>query len=296
MLNLRKIKSFNPIKYLSLILTITFILIFQTGRTQDIYLKSVVKKRIQPPIVTLTEDYYYDNNWQLDSVIYTWQSGNTTNYYYSGDSIINIKFSNGDLIQYIYFEDSVVRYNTTLNEVFEVHHIDDENKEIRNDYYANGVYNWTAFNTWENGNRTHLTSTTGWYQDYTFYENLLNPKFKRYRFLKEGNFDRGCINYISYSDGQEPWEYELFIVEDSLNSYPTLVTTYVMGEPSDEYTYDYYIVVDIPENDILKEKIISIKYFNLIGQEIDKPESGFYIEMKQTTEGLSSRKIFQTKY
>ena len=295
MLNLENTNSIISTKPFSLFLTIAFLILFQTGISQEMYLKSVVKKRITPPTVTLTEDYYYDNTWQLDSVIYTWQGGNTTNYYYEGDSLINIKFSNGELIQFIYFEDSVVQYNTTQDKVIEVHHIDNENIEIRNDYYENGIYSWTANNTWDNGNRTHVTSTSGWYQDYTFYENLLNPKFKRYRFLREGNFDRGCFNYLNYQDGQEQWEYELFVVEDSLNSYPTLVTTYIMGEPSDEYTYDYYQVVDIPENDINKEKIISIKYFNIIGQEIDKPKNGFYIERIQTSNGYSTRKIFQKR-
>ena len=289
-------KNKTKMKNAFLILAITFTLLYQSGMAQDMYLKSVVEKRIQPPIVTLTEDYYYNNNWQLDSVIYTWQSGNTTNYYYSGDSLINIKYSNGEVILLTYFEDSIVQFNTTKNEVIEVHHMDSENKEIRNDYYANGTYDWTANNTWVNGNCTYVSSASGWYQDRTFYQELLNPKLKRYQFLREGNFDRGCINYIKYKDGQEPWDYELFIVEDSLQSFPTLVTTYIMGEPSTEFTYEYYIVTDIEESEMENEYIISLSYYNLLGQKIEKPESGFYIELKETSKGFSTRKVFQKRH
>lgn len=51
--------------------------------------------------------------------------------------------------------------------------------------------------------------------------------------------------------------------------------------------------VDITENIQIPAKIISVEYFNMLGQKIKKPRIGFYIERTYTSKGVTNKKFYK---
>ncbi len=79
------------------------------------------------------------------------------------------------------------------------------------------------------------------------------------------------------------------ILDVSYN-YPTEIELYIEGHHAYTYYFDYHIATKIPEKEIQPTTILSVNYFNLLGQQIPKPTRGFYIERKSTDKGIISTK------
>ena len=79
----------------------------------------------------------------------------------------------------------------------------------------------------------------------------------------------------------------------SKNGYPLEVDFYSSEGYSNLLLYEYYDLTDV--NDAIMDDIgelLKIRYYNLFGQEIQKPAKGFFIEKKKTTNGMINKKCF----
>jgi hypothetical protein len=290
--NFTKFQPINKAKNVNLALTILFSLLFQVGQTQEMYLKSVTHRYLIVDTVFMIEEYFYNDNWKIDSVTFTIPFGGKTIQNYRNDTLIN-EITPENTFEYIYNSDSVIRYNITSDEIDMVYFVDINNKEISCNNYENGNILISYNYTWENENAVLFTNSMGNTMNFTFFSDILNPRYQTNSALKFGQSGIGSINYLSGLTVPDIPIEEFYVVDELLNSYPLIVTEYILtNPPSYRFVFDYYIIDDIQDNISKGDIVQTVKYYNILGQEIPKPKQGLYIERKQTTDGISSRKYF----
>jgi hypothetical protein len=125
------------------------------------------------------------------------------------------------------------------------------------------------------------------------YTNFANPYFNIWRTFKlnhEASYNQ--VEYI-YFPNDNYYRYEVI---DSQHNYPTEIDRYAIDPLGNETfigTYYFYFttILDVPEIPTYS-RVFSVSYYNLLGQQIEKPKSGFYIERKVTDNGIISTKHF----
>ena len=272
------------IKSYKLVLILLLSLIFQLGMSQEMYLKSVTNIRLPIDTVYSVEQYYYNGNWKLDSVTFTKPSGARSVQHYRNDTLIDW-VSPERTLEYVYFSDSVIQYNITSNSIKSVLYTDVDLHVIALDLYILPDYIQTDYYTWENENII-AQDYLGGHVDYTYYDDILNPRYNKNSMFKVESF-----NYLSsIKAAGSPYEY-IYFIDEAINSYPLIVTRFQSGNtPIFRSVFEYDIISEVQENLPKEEIVLSIKYYNILGQEIEKPRQGFYIERKHTTKGMFSKK------
>jgi hypothetical protein len=125
---------------------------------------------------------------------------------------------------------------------------------------------------------------------YTGYNNPFRHVWKTFK--NHHTSSRKQVEYENLPYGS----YYRYVVLDSENNYPTEIDKFMSDGPDHEvyigtYLYSYRVITDIHE--IPEQlKVHSVAYFNLLGQEIEKPKEGFYIERKITDKGPVSTKFY----
>lgn len=231
--------------------------------------------------------YKYDADWKLDSIIQVSQSGDTGIVQLFEDERLVFDDRGNNTYSYTYFEDSANSFshwneNTTVflfNEGYEVY--------LQKNYGSMGE-NWGNITyAWENRNCVLANYSTGQTETITYDEDYLNPFENENKFLKRSF--QGSKNFMSHGEFIS-FTYDQ-TVQNSLNAYPTEVD-FTDGNENRTIYFDYYNFTGI-ENELIDKdvRVIDIRYFNLLGQQIEIPTKGFYLECKITDKGVISKKF-----
>lgn len=258
-----------------LILIITVVMSGLLLQAQEMYLKKVTKNNN-------VSNYYYDENWKLDSVTY-----NTQTAIYQNDTII--KRLNPVIGDWEYtYENGLIIVSIEANPTYMLFYINDENQV----YQKIGVTGLITDCIWEGDNLITTERIDDYNSTFTYHDDVSNPFYNENKFSKGAWTPYGSWtgSYDMIKTHTNPSVEITFTINDTLNGYPLSATS--MGSGTFNYTFEYYIVTGTPELPAEKEKSISISYFNLMGQEIEKPKQGFYIERKLTSIGYVSNKYF----
>lgn len=241
-------------------------------------------------------DYYkYNADWKLDSIIEVNEAGDTIRLFlYDNDSLkAEIQPSSRWTFNY-YGDDSIVEFTSSQTSGW--------NTYKSGTYYINsdfemssykmmdmgGNYLWTIYYTFVNGNCTEILQPDGLIEtmDYSTY---INPYLNEKKYFRRAF--QGSVNFMETGDFLNSY-YEL-VVHSSLNNFPVKVDFYIDNELFITSEYEYYDFTSIGESQTYDtHKILDISYFNLLGQKIEKPVKGFYIERIINTKGAVSQKKF----
>lgn len=239
--------------------------------------------------------YKYNVDWKLDSVIEVTELGDTIRLFlYDNDSLkAEVQPSNIWTFDY-YGADSVVEFtssqpngwNTYKSGVYYL------NSDYEMSSYKvldiDGNYLWTIYYTYENGNCTEILQPDG-LKETMDYGSYANPYLNEKKYFRRAF--QGSVNFLEHGDFRNA-QYE-FVVNSSLNNHPVIVDFYLDNELFSTAEYEYYDLTNVEENQIYDTPlIIDVTYFNLLGQKIEKPRKGFYIERNHTTMGIISKKKF----
>ena len=275
-----------------MIILFMLLLVTRFVSSQEIFLNSVTHIDLPVDTVYLVENYYYNDSWKLDSIVYNNQSGTKTIQIYRNDSLIYEKTPVAEF-EFIYDFDSIVKKNLTSNEIDRVYFTDMQNRELSCDRYENGNL-WISYNfTWENENSILFMNSLGDSMIFNYHTRILNPRYQDNTSIRFGiDGTNGSRNYISELIVPELYITELFIVDELEGFFPMVVTRLTLGSPTFKYVFDYHVSNSLTENEIDGVKIELVKYYNIMGQEIKKPKHGMYIERIQTCKGTVSKKYF----
>ena len=120
------------------------------------------------------------------------------------------------------------------------------------------------------------------YYYWNYDSSYVNPWYNENKNLKlgiESSIDMPFqMNFTSPST-----EIARFIVLESIEKYPTIIEfSNDEWEVAWYYHFYYHDLTNIYEQSIKPYEVLSISYYNLLGQEIEKPKKGFFIERKIT--------------
>lgn len=261
------------------LLTISFILIGMTGWGQEVYLKNVVAHDVFTDESYLYATVDYDENWKVTAY---------REYHSWGDIRKEISYSNDTIIETI-FPDKTYYFDHAGDTIIVTDSQGGEQFYVVNEHYqitssSNGLsMEWA------------VTNLVKLYYDDELQEVYLYTGFKNPYFNVFKTFKGDC--YSSYSQIEEALivgtEYsQYWDVTDGIYNYPTEIIYYVDGEQPYTFYYYYHIVTGTTETEMLSAKTLSVSYYNLLGQRIQKPTKGFYIERKTTNQGVISNKYF----
>ncbi len=239
-------------------------------------------------------DYYkYDANWKLDSVIRVTELGDTTRLLLFENDSLKSEVQSSFIWTYDYYGiDSIVEFTSSQvngwNEYKSGVYYLGSDFEMTSykilDYDENII--WTVYYTFQNGNCIEILNYGGILEtmDYSSY---LNPHLGEKKYFRRAY--QGSINFMEYGDFSNK-QYE-FDVISSLNNYPTIADIYIDNEFFSTHEYEYFNFTDVTQIDEMPE-ILEVNYFNLLGQKIDMPKKGFYIERISTNKGIISKKKY----
>ncbi len=257
-------------------------LVCNLGFSQQMHLKSYTYQYTVGTDILNIYTYYYNDDYSLDSVVLHDQNETTYGtYLFENDRIIEEHY--GSRLQFWkYFDNLVqqfaVQYNdTTLENTYFLN----EDDQLCIDTLGHLI----NYCSWENGNLLDVMTVNTIAHDTTrdpmiYDENILNPWYESNKFFRHDFW--GSVNFIKKIKAAT------FTVEDAINNYPKFVTQEVGGKMVGTYTFDYYMDPE-DEGD---STLLSISYHNLLGQKIEKPKHGFYIERELTTKGVVGKKYF----
>lgn len=276
----------------SITLILAIILCSTLARAQEMYLKKTIQDYISSNNFDYQEDYYYLDNWNLDSIVRTKNDGSVNLIYRYENDILKELDQITHSAEYIYYYDHIDKYyhSNSINFLSAVYNLNYDEEVIQGDIYnPDGSLSYTEEYIWTAGNcETYIRDETI-VQDFTYYQSVKNPFYNNYKYFKI--YLQGSVNYpdsliINGSIHEH-------IVENTLNDYPVEVKIYINGVHTLNLTFEYYIIDDIDENINQGDpNILSVKYYNLLGQEIGKPIKGFYIERLLTEKGIISKKFY----
>ena len=235
-----------------------------------------------------SSEVYYDEDWNIDSVsrLYIYDEGQLLTY--ENDTLKEmLNRSSFSKYYYFYYNDSVQIFWDKTSGYYHVtsdFHGGDDKIDSIHIYNYDSVIVSTAYLTWDSENCTSIDNYSI-YSDGTFnyYNDILNPYYNLHKYDRFGKY--GSFNYVSNYTSIDTTYYE-WVVINTINDYPVEVVQYTNGVHKNTIYYEYYMVTDINNNPIHEANILQIKYFNILGQEINKPKSGFYIEIIQTAQGI----------
>ena len=239
-------------------------------------------------------DYYkYSVDWKLDSVIRVTELGDTTRLTLFDNDSLKYEIQPNVTWTFDYYgDDSIVEFisslpnSRTLYKVG-VYYINSDFEIIsKKAFDMAGNYLCTYYYTYQDGNCIEILNPDGLIEtmDYSSYSNpyLNEKKYFRRTFP-------GSVSFLEYGDFLNS-QYE-FVVNSSLNNYPDIVDFYINNELFSTLEYEYFNLNNVTSIDEITE-ILEVNYFNLLGQKIEKPLKGFFIEKISTTKGTISNKKY----
>ena len=258
--------------------TIVLLLIGHICMSQEMLVEKVVQLDYFTLDTVSVRKYTYNNDYQLTQRYSTDEfTGDTTFYIYNNDTLIY----RSDGFTYEYFNDSVVKYE--YDQINDIYYLNEADEVVISN-------NWT-FN-WSEGNMimAELNSVIyHWDHDFSY----SNPWYNENKNLKlgiEASIDMPFKNY-RFNSTQS---IARFIVLESIEKYPTIIEfSNDEWEVAWYYHFYYHDLTNIYEQSIKPYEVLSISYYNLLGQEIEKPKKGFFIERKITNKGIDSKKYYQ---
>jgi hypothetical protein len=273
-----------------------FTLVFVLINGSFLFAQTMLPKKIT---VTTTSnfklyDYYkYNVDWKLDSIIEVNQIGDTTRLFLFDNDSLKAEIQSANIWTFFYYgSDSIVElyssqpngWNTYQSGVYYL------NSEFEMTSYkvldTEGNNLWTYYYTYEDGNCIEI-SIPGVSSETMDYSSYINPHLNERKYFRRAYM--GSVNYLEHGDFTN--SQIDFDVISSLNNYPEKVNYYADNELFSTIEYEYYDFFDVDE--ILTNEmpeILEVHYYNLIGQEIEKPLKGFYIERITTDKGIISSK------
>lgn len=273
----------------SMALCMLLCLFYNYSVGQELYLKTYLDTLITQ-IDGEYAEYNYHDNWDLD-FIHEYDGNNQSVYFYTNDTLMRSYAHGINLFEY--FQDSVIKFrvedgDTSVNYKY----IMDDNK-VQHGY--GHVFNYSTRHDFfwlnENLDSTHYYQgdeiIVKWF--YTYSDNILNPRYNESKYLRNSyKSSRYYIEEFIPDEGNHIF-YEII---ETIYNYPVRVKVYKNGQHRRNITYEYYIVSGIDDHINPDIEVLDVKYYNILGQEIQKPKSGFYIEVKQTSHGNQSKKYF----
>ncbi len=225
--------------------------------------------------------YNYDEDWKLESIIVVYTNDTLETRLYSNDTLVKKVIGNSSR-RYYYQGDSVLYFQKEPNGSYYLSHVYylNENNEVTHDNKCNaeGNYTYTINHFWENGNCVKASYENISESHFFYNKTIVNPYYNENKYFKK-SFS-GSNNIFNFAD----FEYftKAQIVLSSKNGYPLEVDFYSSEGYSNLLLYEYYDLTDV--NDAIMDDIgelLEIRYYNLFGQEIQKPAKGFFIEKKK---------------
>lgn len=232
--------------------------------------------------------YKYNTDWELDSIIQVSQSGDTGILKLFADERIMQEIQPNYSATYTYYEDSASSF-THWNDNTQVYFFNENNEVYLQKNYGPTGDNWgNSASTWENGNCTITHYTTGQLENMDYDENYLNPFENENKFLKRSF--HGSKNFLTHGEFIS-YTYDQTVL-NSLNGYPTEVD-FTDGNENRNFFFEYYNFTGIDNWEFEEDASINnILYFNILGQQINKPAKGLFIEHTITERGVVSKKYF----
>jgi len=236
-------------------------------------------------------DYDYDENYQLKTVIMFNNQGDTSNlWHYENDTIRYFTTYAGGYKTYVYTDDSIIQYNYDQSQVLAIYYLDDQDHVVH--MYLQNVIPSDWYQDWTGNNITkqswELYGTT--YEYTVSYSEYLNPAYPPNRVIQN---DIDCsYNMINKTYGDSGNEILYYDVVESVDNYPLKINVYHSNNFDHELCFEYLTINSTLEFAEEQKNILSINYYDLMGREIEKPNKGFYIELKTTDKGTVSKKRF----
>lgn len=259
---------------------------------QTIFLK---KEIIQfDPNSSASINYSYDDNMHLQSI-------HTINY--SGDTVVTKLYEDERLtwdiqpnltMQFIYSGDSIYEYREQMNGNFALSfvHVTNSNHQVTESILVDintGNFLGSSTYEWAGGNCISGLLGNGVQQSYSYHMDIKNPYFNQNKYFRREH--TGSMKLLEFGDfGDHQYT---FTVISSESGYPTEVLFNPSNNEERTIFYEYINPSSIPDfHGSEHVKVIDVKYFNLMGQEISKPNQGFYIEQTFTTNGIQCTKKY----
>jgi hypothetical protein len=276
-------------KKLTLIIAFVIINVSFIG-AQNMLLKKTTSTSFNNSIIY---DYYkYSVDWKLDSVVRVTQQGDTMMLFLFENDSLKTEIQPNYIFNYVYYgSDSIVQFTSMYpnweNYKSGIYYINSDFEMISyNSLYQNGNISGTTYYTYENGNCTKILYNGGQIGT-TDYSSFNNPYLNEKKYFRRGF--QGSVNFLEH-DSSSNYQLDV-VVNASLNNYPEMIDNYIDDELNSTMEFEYYNFTDItPIHEIIE--ILEVTYYNLLGQKIDKPLKGFYIERISTPEGLFSKKKY----
>lgn len=236
-------------------------------------------------------DYDYDENNQLKTVIWFNSQGDTSHlWHYENDTIRYYTSAGGAYKPYVYTEDSIIQYNYDQSQALVIYYLDEQNHVIH--YYLRNVTPSDFYQEFTGDNITKqwwvlygdTTEYSATYSDY------LNPAYPANRIIQK---DIDCSYHMIHKtfgdSGNEIFDYD---VVESIGNYPVRINVYKNNGLDHELCFEYLSLTSTPEISRISGEILSVNYFDLLGRIIEKPDKGFYIEVKATGKRIQAQKHF----
>ena len=160
---------------------------------------------------------------------------------------------------------------------------------IQKTFDSGGNYTGDIIYTWEDGNCVKVLYYNQDEWNFEYANSIKNPYYNQNKYLKKSFL--GSCNFYTTGDFIS-YDYEQFVLSTN-NEYPIVSELYKSGEFYRTFNHEYYELSNVNEWMMEKDyEILDIKYYNFLGQEIEKPQKSFYIERKLTDKGIISKKHF----
>lgn len=264
---------------LMIVALIPMMLVFISSiNCQEMLLKKRVDIGTSGDTISVAELFFDSNNFLTFFSGTNYGSGDSSYSTYINDTLVSDSFNN----TYEYFNDSIVIYN---------------NGSWAQTYYLNNldeiVYDGYYHYTWFENNMIGFTIGSNSYS-YEYDHEYKNPWFNESKYFKYHINGSEFLVSKSYKN-DTVLRYENIILE-SIYGYPTKIKQISYSSSGSYWTerhFYYNVISNTPEKPHKNSyKVLSVSYFNLSGQQIEKPRSGFFIKREVTTSGMVSTKHF----
>lgn len=251
----------------------------ETSKTSDnwelykLYNYDETMKLISTFLISQSGDTIIKNFYENERLKHVMLAGLDTKFEYQGDSVLELReqWDGSYLLSTVFF----------LNGAHQV----TESKLCDN----LGNYIGSIDYDWEMGNCVNSENSIGG-QEFMEYDNLVrNPYYNENKYFKRSFL--GSLNQLTF--GQFLTVDYTFTIISTENEYPTEIEFSDSNGDTRTLYYEYHDPSGIGDGlQAQSFEVLSVNYYNLLGQEIQKPEHGFYIEIKITSKGISGKQFF----
>ncbi len=195
--------------------------------------------------------------------------------------------------KYVYSNDTVYEYNNmwTINyQLSFIYILDNSYRSIKMIFLdENGSNYGTITYDWQGENCLEATKSSGGYEYYTYDPVIKNPYYNDFKYFRRAFY--GSFNQALIVDSDDV-DYEFTIISSEAG-YPTEILFYATNSGEMTHFFEYYPSSGLNESIQAQDgKLLNVKYYSILGEEINKPLQGFYIEKTITTKGTYSKKYF----